>query len=363
MNRLNAILSLTPIVQSSRLRCSSILFDFKPKFPTQYCNVRYARKKRNLKKLPPPNISKRLDCVIFGLPNVGKSVILNGMIKQKLAATCRKRHTTRGEILGVFNHRNTQLVFYDTPGYIGQSDSIKNELKLMRELASNTLEKADVVLLVVDAARQLRENNLFLFSEMAKLALEHAKTEVILILNKVDLVEPKSRLLDISREYVSLINGIKLGPEKAHLAKLDTQTFMISALQNDGMLDVKNYLIRSAENKPWLIAANSQGNITTLTREERVEEIILEKLLDHTHDEIPYQAQIHCVSIQELNPRVWKIEVDVILSTSRHVKIVVGHQGRTLIKIRQAAVEDLEQIFDKKMVIRLYIKTEKDRNQ
>ncbi|RYH22337.1 hypothetical protein EON65_19380 [archaeon] len=85
-------------------------------YPAILSSKRYARVSPWRKELAPPPFEKRLDCVIMGTPNVGKSVLLNTLIKHKLAATSRKRHTTRGEILGAFNHRHTQLVFYDTPG-------------------------------------------------------------------------------------------------------------------------------------------------------------------------------------------------------------------------------------------------------
>ena len=75
--------------------------------------VRYIRKKP-LQRLPVPRQTKRLDCVIIGEPNAGKSVLLNSILKERLAAATRKKHTTRLEILGVFNHRNVQLAFYDT---------------------------------------------------------------------------------------------------------------------------------------------------------------------------------------------------------------------------------------------------------
>jgi GTPase len=319
--------------------------------------VRGLARKRKEIVLPVPKFQKRLDCVIFGVPNVGKSVLLNELVKQKLSATTHKRHTTRGEILGVFNHRNTQLVFYDTPGYIGKSDSLKQEMKLMRELASSSLEKSDVVLLVVDAARKITERTQFLFAEMVKIALGHAKKELILVLNKVDLVEPKMRLLEITKAYVSLINGIKLGPEKAHLAELDTTTFMISALHNDGVLDLKNYLIRIADMKAWLLKEN-QG-ITTLSEEERIEEIILEKLLENTHDEIPYIAEIQCTQIIR-EPRVLKINVEILLESGRQRKIVIGHQGRTMVKIRQASAEILEKIYQKAVLITFNIQATKE---
>lgn len=341
---------------------------FKPSSYTfGYAQVRYIRKRRDLKMPPPPSIWKRLDCAIFGTPNVGKSVLLNALVKQKIAATNRKRHTTRGEILGVFNHRQTQLVFYDTPGYISKRDAMKQEFKTLRETSTNSVEKADVVLLVVDAARVLSPKQQYIFSEMVRIGLHHMKKELILVLNKVDLVEPKSKLLEITRQLVSIINGAKLGEEKSHLAKLDTTTFMISALNNDGVLDLKNYLMQTAEPKPWLLAKekNGQSPVTTLSDEERVEEIVLEKLLDHTHEEIPYVAKVECTSIglESDNPNKMRFDVDILLENNRQVKMVVGHQARTLVKIRQSASEDLEKIYPGKTVyVYLWVKAGKKSN-
>jgi GTP-binding protein Era len=309
--------------------------------------------------MPVPNFKKRLDCVIFGLPNVGKSVLLNALVKQKLAATCHKRHTTRNEILGVFNHRNTQLVFFDTPGYIGKGSDLRKEMKTLRETAAESLNKSDVVLLVVDAARKIDHNAQYLFGEMARMAVKKAKKEIILVLNKVDLVNPKQKLLEITRKYVSLINGVKLGPERAHLAELDTTTFMISAQDNDGVLDLKNYLIQIADMKPWLLPEDA--GITNMSDEERVKEIILEKLLMNVHEEIPYTAEVNCTRIVHV-PRHVKVYVEITLESGRHKKIVLGHQGRTMLKIRQDAAADLDKIFDKTSLIFFDVKIAKDNN-
>lgn len=319
----------------------------------------FARKRKNF-RLPVPSFKKRLDCVIFGLPNVGKSVLINSLVKQKLAATCHKRHTTRNEILGVFNHRNTQLVFFDTPGYIAKGSDLKKEMLTLRETATSSLDKSDVVLLVVDAARKIDHNAQFLFGEMARMAVVKAKKEVILVLNKVDLVEPKDRLLDITRQYVSLINGVKLGPENAHLAELDTTTFMISAMQNDGVLDLKNYLIQIADMKPWLLS--EEEGITDLSDEDRVEEIILEKLMMNVHEEIPYTAEVVCTGIEH-SARHVKIKVDILLEAARQRKIVLGHQGRTMLKMRQDASAELENIFKKTALIFFDIKVGKDNSK
>ena len=126
---------------------------------------RYVRTSRK-RALPVPKSTKRLDVVILGEPNVGKSVLLNCLIKTKLAATTRKRHTTRGEILGVFNHRNTQLAFYDTPGFVSKSEALRAEMKTLRDIAEDSAGKADVVMIVIDAARSGGSKNIHAFAEV-----------------------------------------------------------------------------------------------------------------------------------------------------------------------------------------------------
>eukprot|EP01031_Cornospumella_fuschlensis_P035796 gene35796-43418_t len=131
---------------------------------------------------------------------------------------------------------------------------------------------------------------------------------------------------------------------------------MISALNNDGVLDLKNYLIRTADMKPWLV----KDGITTLTPEEIVQEVILESLLDHTHEEIPYIADIECVSIKQLSPSKVRIDVNIHLDSSRQAKIVIGEKGRTMLKIRQQSAEELEKIHKKTVLLFLWIKENKN---
>jgi|Transcript_25871 GTP-binding protein Era len=314
------------------------------------------------KKLPTPKTEKRLDIVILGSPNAGKSVLLNTLVQEKLAATTRKRHTTRSEILGVFNHRNVQLAFFDTPGFIRSADATKQDVKALRDLALSATHKADVVLLVVDATLDCgRMRYQETFAEMVQIALDNAKTELILVLNKVDLVFPKSDLLDTTFKLGSLINGVKLGPDGAPDAKLDTTTFMVSAQLDDGVTDLKNYLIAISKNKPWLIgspetAVNKKTNIITdMTTEQRVEEMILELLMENTHEEIPYIADIKCKTIANLSKTKIKIEVDIRVDSGAQCRIIVGHQGRTLVKIRSGASAALEKILGKVVILYLFI--------
>eukprot|EP01041_Mallomonas_annulata_P006367 gene6367-12872_t len=310
-----------------------------------------------IRKMPVPNYEKRLDVAIIGSPNAGKSVLLNCLINEKLAATTRKRHTTRSQILGVFNHRNIQLAFYDTPGYVHSSEEMKGDVRLLREIATTTTSSADVVLIVVDASYTLNTRYKHTFAEMVRIAIDNAKDEIILVLNKVDLVVPKTKLLELTYDLVSLINGVKLGPDGAKDAALDTTTFMISAAQDDGVIDLKNYLLTISKFKPWLLS--KKKGFTSLTKEQRIQEIILEMFLEHTHDEIPYIAEIKCKSVQDLNEKRIRIDVDITVDTPSQQRIIIGQQGRTLVKIRQTAAEVLEEIFNKQVILYLWIHVRK----
>jgi GTP-binding protein Era len=311
----------------------------------QLNQARYLRKWTGL-KLAPPRIPKRLDIVLFGLPNAGKSVLLNRLIKYKLAATSRKRHTTRDEILGVFNHRNTQLAFYDTPGFITSADTLKEEVKILRNSPVDIMEKADVTLLVVDAVRKIDTYAQYCFGEMVKIALRKSAKEVILVLNKVDLVNPKKKLLEISKTYVALYNGVKYGIEKMVDSELAPEVFMISGLKDDGVIDLKNYLIRRADKKEWLLQGNT---FTTLSVEKRVEEILTEKILDYFHEEIPYRTKVECTKIvpDEHDPEAVHVECLVEVENERYKKMLIGALGRNISILKVGLAEDLEKIFNK----------------
>jgi small GTP-binding protein len=365
--------------------------------------------------LPIPKREKRLDVVIFGLPNVGKSVLLNCLIEHKIAATTHKRHTTRGEILGFFQHRNTQLAFYDTPGYVTHENALSNDMKALRNVGLKATSKADVILLCVNAEQiRLSGKQQDWFADMAKVALENAKAEVILVLNKVDLVEPKIKLLDTTHQLVSLMNGVKLSMDQVQEAQLDTTTFMISALKNDGVNDLKNYLLTLAKHKAWVIPgpgidsdtdtdtdtgarsgtspsaaagphkSQSFDSFTTQTPEQLVEESILQVMLQQTHEEIPYIANIVCKKIQystndvsagggggttgsgsvlsEQAERKVVIHCDIEVDTTKQQRIVIGQGGRTLVKIRQGACALLEKIFKvDTCILQCSVKTRLDR--
>ena len=176
------------LAAGSSLRSIRLVLIGQPKAPQTRGMARNRRRPALLSR----SSERRLDCVILGRPNAGKSVLLNSLIDTKLAATNHKRHTTRGEILGVYNRRDTQLAFYDTPGYVFGEDAQSHEMKALRSISIEATRKADVIILCVDAAlHYLNDKQQITFAEMVKIALKNAKTEVVLVLNKVDLVSQR----------------------------------------------------------------------------------------------------------------------------------------------------------------------------
>ena len=312
----------------------------------------------------------------------------------------------------MYNRRYTQLAFYDTPGYVFGEDAQSHEMKALRSISIEAARKADVIILCVDAALYyLNDKQQNTFVEMVKIALQNAKTEVVLVLNKVDLVKPKTRLLDTTRQLVSLINGVSYREEGEEDAKLDTTTFMVSALYHDGIADLRDYLLGIATDKPWVLPRaprpffaspseahadsgksekrasveefeddhaptekrhlsrniksipNSWKNVTNLTLKERVNEVVLENMLSETHEEIPYIANIKTKSIRTLTETRIRIDVNIYVDTGAQQRIVVGHQARTLLAIRQKSVRTLEKIFGQQVILMLWVKTRMKRNK
>ena len=314
-------------------------------------NARFTFKKAAWSK------EKRIDVAILGAPNAGKSELLNCLLGKKIAAASRKRQTTRTQIVGVFNKSNTQVAFHDTPGYISSEDARRSEVLKLRSITEDAVKNVDVVMLIVDAAKVLKDKDKDAFAEMAQIALDNSKIEMVLVLNKVDLVEDKSDLLDLTDDLVGLINYVKLGPDGADLAAYDTTTFMISATENDGVEDIRNYLLRSAKPRPWLI---SRGDgITDMSQEEIVEQMVLEALLDNVHDEIPYAAGIECKSITDIGTNRMRVDVGILVDNRRQQKIVIGEKAHGVVTIRQHVSDALSAYFNKTVLVYLWVDVRK----
>ncbi len=335
---------------------------------------------------------RRLDVAIVGAPNAGKSQFLNTVTKTTIAAVSRKRHTTRNGILATHTEGNTQLVFIDTPGFV-QSGSMRDE-GMLRQLvkdASESMDRADYTLIIIDAARKIDDK---LREELAMLMVSahHSRgrieeitvdakgnmVEVIsddtedrssrerfaIVFNKVDLVEPKEKLLELAEDIGSLgdqcvryrgegldadfdLNDFEetvfTPEEEAELVDQYPPVYYISALQDDGVDELLGYLMSIATpTKEFALPPNHK---TDMSMNERVEEIIREKLYRCLHREVPHRiAQVNRVLEKGRLPdgRVaLKVDQDLIVATKSHLKLVMGRGGMTLKRIAESSKRDL----------------------
>jgi GTPase len=349
-------------------------------------------------KILPPTDKKRLDIAIVGAPNAGKSQLLNVLIDSNVAAVSRKRHTTREGILGARTIDNTQLLFIDTPGFL--RDLTAKQEGLMGDLMQSTKEESqhvDFTLVVIDAARKITDElREALVTLMLRATQAEGRVEVIydhdediipppqpkpdrfaIVLNKVDLVNPKKDLLVVTDEVYNIVEAVMLDGHDAMKGNiivtddgLEVETeevatkeslfehfpdvFYISALDKDGTDELLQFLLdRATPSYQWIIDSNKSTSLTDL---ERVEEVLREKIYRNLHREVPHQVmQVNQVFLmhERRGEKALQIDQDLVVRTSSHQKLVVGAGGQTLTRIREAAQRDLENIFNCRVILRL----------
>lgn len=267
---------------------------------------------------------------IIGRPNVGKSTLVNTIVNEKVAITSDKSGTTRNIIQGIYNDSDCQIVFVDTPG-IGKP---QNRLgKVLNKEALSLTKDVDLILFVVDAYSGIGKGDKYILD-----ILRDENVPVILILNKIDQISEEILLLTIE--------DIKdLFPFK--------EIIPVSALKNinvDHLLKIiKSYL---KEGPKYF----KDEEYTSSPMTFMASEIVREKILNETNDEIPHSVTCKCVKYEE-GKNIDKIYIDIIVERDSLKKIIIGKSGLKLKKIGTEAREELEKIVDKKVYLELYVKT------
>ena len=323
---------------------------------------------------------KRLDVSIVGAPNAGKSQLLNAITGSQVAAVSRKRHTTRSQILGVKTVGDTQIVFRDTPGYLVASPNAEKLDSALIQNAVSELDDVDFTLLVVDAAKTITEQDRRSLAQLIRYAMrsagrieedfvEHSKPEprssmaeeanerakVSIVLNKVDLVRPKEKLIDLAMEIGDIADACSIEytgklPHFDTLLNLSPVSFYVSALKDIGIDGLVQHLCELAT--PCRVWVAEEGQSTTMEDIERVKEVIREKIYRQLHQEIPH-------SISQVNrlfkriPQGIVIHQDLVVFKKSHQKIV---NGQSLQRIEDAATRDLSSIFQCDVVLQLKVK-------
>lgn len=266
---------------------------------------------------------------LIGRPNAGKSTLLNELVGTKIAITSSKPQTTRDNIRGIYNEEDTQIVFVDTPGIHKPKHKLGEYLN--RE-AYYTIEDVDVILLLIDITEKKGTGDQFVLDRLQKI-----EKPVILVINKIDRL-PKEKILEKIIEYKDLYPFVEIVP--------------VSALKQDNtkvLIDViKRYLPDSVQYYP-------KEEITDKSEQFQIKEMIREKILRLTEEEIPHSTT--CV-IETFEPgrTSFKIGALIIVDRDSQKRIIIGKNGSKLKEIGTLARMDMEKIIGKKVYLEIFVK-------
>ena len=272
--------------------------------------------------------------VIIGLPNVGKSTLLNQLLGTKVSIVSPKPQTTRFNIKGVLTRNDFQIIFVDTPG-IHDAKSLFNQLMVKEAL--NALQEVDIILWVMDVTHRIPEEEKILD------LIKKANKPAILVLNKIDLIK-KQELLPIIDYFSKLHEFHAIIP--------------ISALKNDGLDRVLDELVKLLPEGPFYYESHQ---VTDLPLNLLIAEIIREKIFLLTYQEIPYSTAVKVEEIkEEPEKNLLYIQATIFIERDSQKGIIIGKGGRMLKKIGTLAREELEFLLGKKIYLDLWVKALKD---
>lgn len=272
---------------------------------------------------------------LIGRPNVGKSTLMNLLIGQKIAITSNKPQTTRNRIQTVYTEERGQIIFLDTPGI----HKAKNKLgEYMVNVAERTLEEVDVVLWLVEPTDYIGAGE-----QMIAEKLKKCNTPVVLVMNKIDTVK-KEELLKFISAYKDLLDFAEIVPVSA-----------LKAQNTDSLLKV---LFSYLPEGPMYY---DEDTVTDQPERQIVAEIIREKALRLLNDEIPHGI---AVEIDRMKDRpggeMTDIEATIVCERDSHKGIIIGKQGSMLKKIGTQARLSMENLLDRRVNLKLWVKIRKD---
>jgi GTP-binding protein Era len=266
---------------------------------------------------------------IVGRPNVGKSTLLNRLIGQKVSIVSRKAQTTRHRIMGILTNPDAQYVFVDTPGFQTKHTNALN--RAMNRGVTQALADVDVVLFVVEAGR-------FDDKDKAVIRLLPLDRPVIIVVNKIDQLKDKTKLLPFMAELAKERDFAAIIPVSAAKGK-----------QLDDLLrETRKYL-------PHCELLFGEDEITDKSEKFLAAEYIREKLFRLIGDELPYAATVEIEKF-EMDGALRRIHAAIVVDRDGHKAIIIGSGGETLKRIASEARQDMERLFDGKVFLEVFVK-------
>jgi GTP-binding protein Era len=267
---------------------------------------------------------------IVGRPNVGKSTLLNCLIGTKVSITSAKPQTTRFQILGIKTRKASQVVYIDTPGLHSDEKSAMN--RYMNRLASAVIPDAQVIVFVVEAMKWTDDDNLVLSK------LKETKAPVLLVVNKIDTVGDKKELLPFLDEVKDKFPF--------------TQIIPVSATRAENLVGLEDEIDKYLPESPHLFP---DEQVTDKNVKFQVAEIVREKLIQATEQEVPYCTT---VEVEDWKTEEKRIEISVLIWVEREGQklIVIGKKGERLKWIGIEARKEIEALLKQRVFLRLWVK-------
>lgn len=267
---------------------------------------------------------------LIGRPNVGKSTLLNHLLRQKISITSRRPQTTRHRILGIMSDQKTQCIFVDTPGLHSQHTKALN--KVMNDIVISTIRGVDMVLFVLERLTFNSEDELVLQQ------VQKCTVPVILVINKIDQIQDKELLLPHIQELVNKHDFSEIIP--------------VSALGGHNLERLEILVKRGLPEGPFLFP---EDQVTDRSYRFMAAEMIREKVTRQLGDELPYEVTVE-IERFNLEGSVTHIHGLILVDKPGQKKIIIGNDGGRLKQIGSAARADMELAFECKVMLNLWVK-------
>ncbi|MDN3652119.1 GTPase Era [Thalassotalea ponticola] len=268
---------------------------------------------------------------IVGRPNVGKSTLLNAMLGQKVSITSRKPQTTRHRILGILTEDNRQAVLVDTPGLHKEEKRAIN--RLMNRAASSSIAEVELIVFMVEGTHWTEDD------EMVLNKIQQAKRPTILVVNKVDYVQDKEELLPHLQKIAQRYDFQEIIP--------------ISASKGDKVDKVREMCLQSLpEGEFWF----PEDYITDRSSRFMASEILREKLMRFTGDELPYSTTVEIEQFRSDDKGILHINALVLVERNSQKRMIIGNKGEKMKVIGREARRDMEELFERKVFLETWVK-------
>ena len=270
---------------------------------------------------------------IVGRPNVGKSTLMNKLVKEKVAIVSDKAGTTRDQIKGIVNIGENQFIFVDTPG-IHKPKHLLGEH--MTNVALEALENVDLIMFMLDGTQGISTGDMFVNENVRSV-----KTPIVLVINKIDKMSDE----EIEEKKKEI---------REKLGEFD-EIITLTAEYAIGIHKIFEVAKKYLSNDVWFYP---EDYYTDLPVNKIVVETVREKILHHTKDEIPHSVAVEIINV-ETKPTIRKYDINIYVERDSQKGIVIGKDGAMLKKIGIEARREIEHLIDLKVNLKLWVKVKK----